>query len=325
MQFFKLIESPEFGGAYLLHGKEEFIKNRAVERVTALIDEAARDMNVQQFGEGASAADIMATCDMPPFFADRRLVVCRVLPKDADGEKLAKYIATMHPATILLFRVTGDADGRLTLTRKLRELKRDAGFNALRPEEAERWVKQQCARARVQLSPVNARKLISLAGTDMSNVNNELNKLIAYADGGEITGEAIDALVNAQSEYKMYKLLDTFVAGQNDKALRMLESFIRGGDSPMMIAATIANRLKAMLRAKELADAGTNKRDALRAIGGSPYAAEAAWNAARSFTATELTEAVQAFYDVGYAVVSGQMKDRDALNVAVYRHLLRKK
>lgn len=308
----------------MLHGKEEFIKSRAVEQVAALLEEATRQMNEQQFDEHASAGEIIAACQTMPFFAEKRLVICRALYKDSDGEKLAKYVSEIPPTTILLFRVTGEADKRLLLARTLRELGREALFSELSPPEAEKWVRQQAARCGGQISPENARYLVSQTGTDMSAVNSELNKLLAYADGEPITREAIDALVNRHSEYKMYKLLDTFIAGQNDKALRMLEGFMRDGDSPMLIAATIAIRLKVILRAKELCDGGTSKRDALRIIGGNPYAAEAAWNAARRFTAAELADATADFYDIGYTVVSGQLKDTEALNRAVYRHLLKR-
>lgn len=47
MTFFKSIKTGSLKGAYALHGEEEFVKESALKSLTSSLDEATRDLNLQ--------------------------------------------------------------------------------------------------------------------------------------------------------------------------------------------------------------------------------------------------------------------------------------
>ena len=100
--FFNLIKENRLSGAYLLHGEEEYVKDSAVSSVLATVEEATRALNVDTL-ESAEANALMLACDALPFFAERRVVICRAMPKDSDAKALLAYLPKMPATTLLLF------------------------------------------------------------------------------------------------------------------------------------------------------------------------------------------------------------------------------
>ena len=93
-------------GAYLLHGEEEFLKENAVSSALKLIDPAMRDLNVDIL-ETAQATAVIAAAETLPFMAERRVVLCRAMPKDDDAARLAAYAEKVPESTVLLFYIKG--------------------------------------------------------------------------------------------------------------------------------------------------------------------------------------------------------------------------
>ena len=87
-------------GAYLLHGEEEFLKENAVSSALKLIDPAMRDLNVDILVT-AQATAVIAAAETLPFMAERRVVLCRAMPKDDDAARIRRKGARKHGFVIL--------------------------------------------------------------------------------------------------------------------------------------------------------------------------------------------------------------------------------
>lgn len=78
--FFNLIKENRLSGAYLLYGVENMMKDSAVSALLETMDEATRPLNVDTL-ESAEANALTLACDALPFFAERRVVICRAMPR----------------------------------------------------------------------------------------------------------------------------------------------------------------------------------------------------------------------------------------------------
>ena len=163
--FFNLIKENRLSSAYLLHGVEEYVKDSAVSALLETVEEATRPLNVDTL-ESAEANALTLACDALPFFAKRRVVICRAMPKDSDAKAILAYLPKMPETTLLLFLLRGEADMKLAFPKALAKEDRVVAFTELSESEAARWAGQLARRRGVTILPENARFFITLAGTD---------------------------------------------------------------------------------------------------------------------------------------------------------------
>ena len=324
MTFFKKIKSNSLSGAYLMHGEEEFIKDSALKALKDTLDEVSRELNLQTL-ETATADEIISACETLPFFAERRMVICRSVPTDSEGKKLAAYLPSMPESTLLIFFLRGKAKETLALVKAIKAHGTIVEFTECSPQDAIKWVMQQQKRLGITISDAAARHIVNLAGTDISVLNNELTKAAGYVGhGNELTKDAISKCVTRSLEVRIFDMQDYFLAGKAQDGLRAYRTLISDGESPFGIAAFMENRFKAMLTARTYIDKGLN-RDRVLAITGSSFPAKKAYEAALRYSRQELVDILRIFANVGYLQVSGQQTDTAALEMALIRSMPKKR
>ncbi|MFR5931695.1 MAG: DNA polymerase III subunit delta [Oscillospiraceae bacterium] len=314
--FFQALKAQSLSGAYLLCGEEEFLKDQALSACVQQIDPVARELNLEYLDAG-TVDDVTNACETLPFFADRRLVVCRFLPQGDAGKALAAYLPKLPDTTLLLFFLRGKADEKLALIKALRKQDRVVDFDPLSPQEATRWVCKQAVRLQGAITQSAARFLVDLVGVQVSNLHNELTKAAFYAGHGqEITREAIAACVTRNPELRVFDMVDAFLAGKAQEGLRIYHRMLSDGESPFRMAALLEGNFRRMALAKACMEQGMGREEALKKLGNT-FPMKKAWDQARGYSKAQLLENLQRFADVGYLQVSGQAKDADALERAL--------
>ena len=314
--FFKSVQDGSLVGAYLLSGEEEYVKESALSAMADRVDAAARDLNLQYLETG-SADDIMAACETLPFFAERRIVICRFIPQGEDGKKLTAYLPNLPDTTLLVFFLRGKADEKLGLVKALRKEDRVVDFHPLTPLDGAKWVRQQARKMGAVISDDTARFLVALAGTDVTCLHNELNKAVFFAGlGNEVTKEAIAACVTPNIELRVFDMVDYFLAGKAADGLRAYRQMLDEGESPFRMAALLESNFRRMAVARDWMDQGLRKEEALQRMGNT-YPMKKAWDLAKRYSKKQLLENLRRFADIGYLQVTGQRKDALALEQAL--------
>lgn len=316
--FFNAIKNGTLRGTYLLEGEEEYVKDAAIRKLTESVDEAARSLNVEMLAD-ADAESLIAACETLPFLAVQRLVVCKALPVEESWKRISAYLPHLPETTLLIFFVRGAAPGNLGLVKALKKEDRIVNCVPLSPADAAVWVQNQAKRFPVRINPRDARFLVELCGTDLTMLSNEFSKAACYAGAGnEVTREVISTAVTRNIEYGVFDMVDAFAAGKTENGLRALHTLLER-ESAFGIAALLSSRFKQILSARLLLEQKLSKQEAVRQLGGSPYAAGKAYDAAKRFSKEKLISAIRDFSDVSYLQVSGQGRDRDALEHALLR------
>ena len=333
-EFFKLINTGNLTGAYLLHGSEEFVKDSALKQIIARFEPSTRSMNVADIHEFDAEA-LIGLCETMPFFSDNRLVICRRLPDGDGAQRIIEYIGEMPPTTLLIFFIRGkyDAGGAKSRTKAssskkpassgqfvldLDAMNRCVEFTGLSNQDLLKWINKTAAELNSSIEPSVAQRLINLAGTELSVINNELMKAVDYAGRkNHITAEAIEACVSPNIEYRVFDMADYFSSGHPADGFRALDRIIKDGEDPLGIARYLESRYKVMLQAKLMIDGGINRSDAIRRLGGSAYATGKAFDAAKRYPLTAIFKAVKAFSDVFYMNVTGNGGALEALEAAL--------
>ena len=142
------------------------------------------------------------------------------------------------------------------------------------------WTESRCSEKKLRLAePAVVDELVRRASSDLRNLDQELDKLAAYAKGESISFEAVQELVPDYSEDLIFALSNAVFQQQRDEAMRALSQLLSQNEHPIKILATLgaqARMLAAVRLSRESPDA------IAKAMKVKPYAVQRAMrNAAR--------------------------------------------
>ena len=112
------------------------------------------------------------------------------------------------------------------------------------------------------LTPVNASQIVSMCGTDMTLLRNELHKLTAYANGAEITKEMIEALCVKNTETKIFALSDCMMQGDFRGAYQQLGQLFEQNEKPEIILSALGSVYIDMYRMRTASESGKTVTEA---------------------------------------------------------------
>ena len=305
--FFKLINNRALQGAYLLYGDEEYIKEKAVKAVLDTVPAEMRAFNSAVLVDPPFPA-VMENCETLPFFTDRRIVICRGTSQ-LENDEFYSYLEKLPAEAILLIVVKGALQERSVILKHFRKPGRDVLFSQLSTYDITDYCVRTASRQHVRLDSRTARFLAERVGTDMTAVNNELHKAIdAAGEGGCITPELVTECTTANTEYRVFEMLDKFTSGNVSQGMRALHSMLADENEALGIAAFLESRFKLMLEARLLLDSGLNADKAVSKMEGNKYANKKACIAAKKYSADELRSLIKKLSSVGYAKMNSGLK-----------------
>ena len=120
-----------------------------------------------------------------------------------------------------------------------------------------RWVVKSGA----TISSIDAGRIITYCGKDLHTLRNEVDKLCAYVDGGEITREVIEKLVTKTTEARIFDLSKLVISKNNDKAQKLLEDLFYLKEEPITIVAILAMTYIDIFRVRVAVESGKKIAD----------------------------------------------------------------
>ena len=316
--FFEQIAQDALSGAYYLHGDEPYTRERAIRQIIGKLEPGLADMNLIKLA-APSGADVINACETLPFFDARRVVLVTELTADG-AEPLKAYIEKVPSTTVLLIVLRGKATAQSPLYQLMQKRGRAVEFSPYPAGLAASFVQKRAAENGIRIERYTALRLVDMLGCSLAELEGALLKAGAYAgEGSVVTEKTLAACITPNLEYRVFAMLDCFVAGNKREGLRMLQTQLKSGDSALGIAAFFLGRAKQMLLAKQLLGQGKPDQAVQKALGGSPYAAKMTLKNARRLTKEQLETAVVSFAAVDSMQKQGVMKDQDALLLAIFK------
>ena len=309
--FFAELERGEWQRIYLLHGEEEFAKDRAVDAMVAAVTPDLRPFNVDLL-DNPDLAQLMAAARSMPMMAERRIVLARdartLTTSETEAKALMAQLDDIPASNTVALLLRGKADARKALYKAIDKRGGTVNFAPYSEGEAARWLVQRAKKQQVQLDPAEASQLVMMAGNQLSVLADELDKLCDYAGpGGQIDKDMMQRSVHEQMEYTVFSMLEHFLAGRIEQGFIQLFAALEeeGMGAAMQLNAFFASRLRAMLLAARMLAQGAPLQSVVAAIGGHAYAAKKSVQAARQFSLAELEEALCRLAAADLAIKSG--------------------
>lgn len=321
--FFDCIQKRELQQLYLLHGEEEYAKDRAIEQIIESVDQVTREFNLDWI-EKVEIQSLIMACEALPMMAEKRFVFVRDSSLFSDNaaqvQPLTQYLDQICPSTCLIFVVREKCDERKALFKAIAKKGEIVEFALYSESEAAAWACGFAKKRGVILPKELAFELVMMASKRLDALASETTKLCDYAgEGNTITREMLDTCVQHNLEYTVFEMLSLFLSKQTGRALILLHDTLEKQGNAALIATLMffASRFRNMLTARQALDLGQSAKQAALAIGGNPYAAQKSVQAAGRFSLCQLEEALVRFGEIDVGIKNGKVKGELALELAL--------
>jgi len=268
------VEAGRIEPLYLFIGEEHFLQTRAIQLLQDTIDESLRVFNLtiltigtDSGGSRTTAATVVDVANQMPMMVARRIVVVREFEKIKEDEQsiVLGYLKRPSPTTTMIFQAAAP-DKRRKLTAELVKNCTVVSFDLLDESRAGRWAKERLKQSGSSIDADALRLLFGLAGTGLTRLSNEIDKLAAFSDGGSISAATVQQLVARSSEHSSWEIWDAINARDRKRALKLMERLLNDTDA-LPILGSLASLYRRLLTGKELLEAGASQQEITRATG----------------------------------------------------------
>ena len=280
------IKAGDLKHAYLLYGEEQYLIRQYRDKIIKASVPEGDTMNFTAFsGDGINPKEIIDLAETLPFFADSRLI----LIEDSgffkkSPEELADYFAEVPKTTRFLF-VEKDVDKRSKLYKALTKMGNAVEFKQQTEEILSRWVGSRIKKEGKNITRDAYNLFIQKTGTDMENIDKELEKLICYCLEKEIIEPAdVEAVTTEQISNKIFEMVDAISTHQQKKALELYYDLLALKEPPMRILFLITRQFQILLTVKVMTNKGFGNKDIAAKAGCPEWAVKKYQSQARSYS-----------------------------------------
>lgn len=337
------IKSGKFKSVYLLYGEEAYLKKQYKNRLAKAMIPEGDTMNYAYYeGKGINPAELIDLAETMPFFAQRRLIVVENSGffKNAAPE-LADYIKNMPDTTCFLF-VENEVDKRGKMYKAVKDKGRIVEMGRQDEKTLIYWIAGNVKREGRQIRESTIRYLLSKTGTDMENLEKELEKLFAYTlpdeisddqddvDTGEpergasqrsreITVEDVDAVCTTQISNKIFDMIEAVAAKQQKKALNYYYDLLALKEPPMRILYLLARQFRMLLEVKDLVERGNDKAQIARITKLHPFVAGKYMRQCKTFSKAEIRDIMEEAAGMEELVKTGRLNDVMSVEIFIVK------
>lgn len=305
------IKQGNFKQVYLLYGEERYLRRQYRDKLRKALCGEGDTMNTHFYeGKNISAEEIIDLAETLPFLADRRVIFLTDSGLfKSGGEKIAEYLSNPNASTFFVFTET-EVDKRSRLYKAVQAKGYAAEFTAQDESLLKRWVASTLAKEGKRITESTVQLFLSKTGTDMENIQMELEKLVCYCmDRDVVTDGDVEAVCSARVSSHIFDMINALAAKQQKQALELYYDLLALKEPPMRILFLIARQCNMLLQVKELKSKGYDSRTIASKMGIAPFIVNKCLGQAAKFRTSALRTAVEKCVEAEEAVKTGRMND----------------
>ena len=329
MNYRELSESIKKGekhSVYLLHGGEEYVKDRLYEQLYAhLAPQMMPEFNVNIL-HNPTDEQIIAACMTPPMMADSKLVAvrdCPLLGGDEDTkvssrdmkegtDRLTAYLKNLPQSVHLIFFQRGKSAANNRLKKFLSQNAVEVLVDPLEGGDAQNWIVSRMKQLGLSMDREAASMLYYYVGPAMGDVASELEKIALYAQGKEIVGATdVQTVVQDRSSVRIFTMTDHLGMGRMQKAYEALESVRRGDADSFQILYMIARQYRMLVRFHQMNMEHISPADAKKMLGVQDFVYRSLQQQSKATTLGIALRALDILLDAEDGLKSGRYRDED--------------
>ena len=319
------LKSGKTGNLYLFFGEEVFIKDTYTKYMQGLVpDDGFADFN-RIFLDGKTAIErIDDAIDAFPVMSEKKVVVIKdsgiFKARTEGGEETRDFwqerLKNLPDFVIVIFDEQ-EVDKRSSLYKAVQKSGLAVEFNYLESYELVAWIVREAQKSGKKISKSTAEYLMSLCDPGISNVKNELDKLINYC-GDEIYQSDVEKVVSRPLSVVIFDITDAILKKNRDDAVKILLKLRENKVSAFNILYLLSSNFDRLLRCKLLLQEGASPDVIAAKIKLSPYVTRKYITDCKGFSENFLIARICKTAEFDLKIKQGEIDEQTALMQYVF-------
>ena len=316
------IKSGQFKKIYLLYFDESYLIKQYKDKLKKALVQPDDTMNFTAYeGKDTNPKEVIDLSETLPFFADRRVILIENSGFfKGSCEELAEYMPQVPDTTLFLF-VEEEVDKRSKLYKAVKNVGKIVEFTTQTEELLTRWILTRLKKEGKNITGSVMQLFLSKTGTDMGNIDRELEKLICYCmDKDVIEAKDVEAVTTEQTTNKIFEMVNAIAEHNQKKALDYYYDLLALKEPPMRILYLLTRQFKLLLEVKDLAGKRYDKAAIAKTVGLHPFVAGKYMQQCRTFEKKELRRNLEDAVDTEELVKPGRLNDVMSVELFIVKY-----
>lgn len=305
---------------YLFYGTDDLARDEYLAALLSRAQDPMGDLNTARLeADKLTFGELRHACDSVPFLSDRRIVVVRGLlekitkrgPKEM-AEQLIGYVHQM-PEYARLFLLEGEIDQRTTLWKNFQKFGAEKPpvlylkeFGLPHERALPEWIQQRAQKYGGRIDRPAAAELGNCVGIHLRLIDQELQKLVTYANGRPVTREDVKLLVPYIQEANIWDIVDAIGQKDTKRALTNAQQILHDDPGKAIYLHTMITRqVRLLTQVAELLTLGKDGGEIQKTLGMTSYVYNKISQQARNFTIQRLEKAYEQLLESDVAMKTG--------------------
>lgn len=225
------------------------------------------------------------------------------------------------PETACFLFVESEVDKRGKMYKSVKDKGRAVEMGRQDEKTLLYWLAGMVKKEGKQIKESTARYLVAKTGTDMENLEKEMEKLFSYTLGQtEITVQDVDEICTTQITNKIFDMVEAVATKQQKRALHYYYDLLALKEPPMRILYLLSRQFKLLMEVKDLSGRGYEKSQIAKTAGLHPFVAGKYIKQCHSFSKEELRSIMEDAANMEEMVKTGRLNDRMSVELFIVKY-----
>lgn len=298
---------------YLFFGDDTYSSFKKVNTWRSEFEKKHGDINISLLeGKKLTSADFESDVFSTPFLGEKRLIIIKDFlargNKD-EQKKVADVLELEIPDfSIVVFHENGTPDKRTSLYKKLNKVGNVEEFKELMGPALSMWILKEAQSIGVKITNDIADYIGSVAGSNLWNIHNELQKLKTFAGEKTITRTDVDNLVHPNLTASIFKFTDYLAEKNASASLKTMNILIESGEDIIKILFMIIRHFRILIQVHDLKHRGLQKGEITSRIKEHPFTIATTLKQSPNFSSEKLKAVYEALLQIDIGIKTGKIK-----------------
>ena len=308
---------------YLLYGLDKSIIENEINNILKKINE--KDI-IKYSLDNTKIEEIVEDASMISMFSTKKIILIENsnfvgANKTLDNiEVLENYLNNYNPNTYIIFIANIE---KIDTRKKIYKLINNNGIiiecNKKDDSYIINYIKEYLKNNAYKINDINY--LISIVGTNLDNIKNELDKLFMYKiEDKTITNEDINKICVKNIEEEIFVLTDSIIANNKKKSLDLLNEFINKNYEEITLLIMLANQFRFLYQVKRLENKNKNYNEIAKILEVNPYRVKFTQNKIYNYSESDLTKRIKELAKYDHDIKLGLIDKKIALELFILNY-----
>ncbi len=333
--FIKDLKENQLQNILIFHGQEQYLVKWSYDHlVQKYVQKGWENLDAAVFYDEIETSDLIKNLETVSMISPIRIIWVKEY-KHFQGEKtkgyskdemneLVKELNNYKGNNIIMFSFESLDKPGPHINKLDKEKTTFYSVEKLTQRELNSFISKQFAAQGIKISDGKIRLIVDLSGYynresnyRLYNMVNDIQKIIAHQEGGEITEDDIVQSMNGDRDIYIFDFIEALGNGKREKALTILNDMLASGDTVFHLLPLIVGQFELMVQIKEMLGEGMNIVAIAKTLKVHEFRAKKAMQLANKFQMETLKELLLAAYEIDINIKLGDIDQRTALELLI--------